>query len=177
MEEWKDIKGFEGMYRISNTGKIQSLARVVPVTHRHIKAKLLKPYPNHRGYLLVLLSKDGIYHRLIVHRLVASHFIDNPLAKAEVNHIDGNKQNNYTENLEWVTRTENAQHAINILGKNQRGANHAQAKLSEKEAIEIIQLHKTGQYTYVQLGKMFKVNDGHIGRIIKGQVWKHLKIA
>ena len=99
MEEWRDIKGYEGKYQVSNLGRVKS---------RH---KILKPN-NVKGYLYVYPSKNSKKEALKVHRLVAEAFIDNPENKPEVNHIDGNKENNRVENLEWCTKSENMQHAI-----------------------------------------------------------------
>jgi|HubBroStandDraft_2_1064218.scaffolds.fasta_scaffold00002_112 hypothetical protein len=175
-EIWKDIAGYEGYYQVSNMGRIKSLERKVHGRRGLLKEMMLGLYPNHRGYLLVLLSKGNLKNRLIVHRLVAQHFIPNPENKPEVNHKDGNKQNNSDWNLEWFTRLENAHHSINVLGKNQRGQNHAQAKIKEEDAIEIIMLHRTGVFTYAELGRKFNLNDGHVSGIVRGKTWKHLKL-
>lgn len=102
-EIWKDIKDFEGLYRISNLGRIYS------VTTNKIRQIQVN---NHRyGYCEISLHKNGKEYRFKVHRLVALHFIPNPLNKPEVNHKDGNKLNNCYHNLEWVTSVENKQHA------------------------------------------------------------------
>ena len=105
-EERKPIKGYEGLYEVSNTGKIKSFQRG--------KTRLLYPRKTPRGYLHVILSKDKAKKDLRVHRLVASAFIPNPLNKPEVNHIDGNKDNNNVDNLEWATCKENIDHAIKM---------------------------------------------------------------
>lgn len=90
-EIWKPINGYEGLYEISNTGRVNSL----------ISGRILKTYPNNKGYLYVRLTKDGQHKAFSVHRLVANAFIPNTERMEQVNHIDGNKQNNYSENLEW----------------------------------------------------------------------------
>ena len=105
-EIWKDVFGYEGLYRISNQGKIISLKFNHSTVEREIK-----PFDN-GGYLRVALYKDNKKKKLLVHRLVADHFIDNPYKKPCVNHIDGNKTNNSVSNLEWVTHKENTNHAI-----------------------------------------------------------------
>lgn len=105
-EIWKDIKGYKGLYQVSNYGNIISFKR-------YKKGKRLKlNYKN--GYLYIKLHKDIKRKSFRIHRLVAIHFIDNPLNKEQVNHKDGNKRNNYYKNLEWATNQENVNHAWSI---------------------------------------------------------------
>lgn len=104
-EIWKDIKGYEGIYQVSNLGKVKSLNYKRGKHEKEIKQAL-----NSRGYLEVGLFNGKVKtHR--VHRLVAQTFIPNPENKDEVNHIDGNKKNNTVNNLEWNTSKENIHHA------------------------------------------------------------------
>ena len=103
-EEWRPVKGYEGLYEVSNTGKIKSF--------QWGKTRILHQNINQRGYHHVILSKNKVKKDLRVHRLVASAFIPNPLNKPEINHIDGNKGNNNVNNLEWATRKENIDHSI-----------------------------------------------------------------
>jgi hypothetical protein len=105
MEIWKDIQGYEGIYQISNLGRIKSLHR------DYTNGRILNPAKNNRGYLRLGLSGNGKVRYDSVHRLVAETFIPNPKNLPEVNHIDGNKLNNRVENLEWVTKGENQAHA------------------------------------------------------------------
>lgn len=102
-EQWLPIVGYEKEYLISNTGKVKGLKR----------NKILR---NQQGihYLQVQLNKNGKGKTKTIHRLVAQAFIENPLCKPEVNHIDGNKLNNNVCNLEWVTSSENQQHACDM---------------------------------------------------------------
>lgn len=109
MEVWRDIKGFEGRYQVSNLGRVKSLARRMVV-----KDRILKPFGNNKGYKCVHLW--NIQHKEpLVHRLVAEAFINNPDNKKEVNHIDGNPLNNKVENLEWVSHKENMLHSHRVL--------------------------------------------------------------
>lgn len=101
-QKWKDVVGFEGLYKVSDTGKIYSVK-----SNRVIKHKISKT-----GYCNIELHKDGKPIMKYVHRLVAEAFVDNPTNKPQVNHKDGNKQNNHFSNLEWVTASENQRHAL-----------------------------------------------------------------
>ena len=103
MEEiYKDIVGYEGHYMISNKGNVKS------VKIHHKQFDLRQHISN--GYLCVNLMKMGIRKKSHVHKLVAQAFVDNKLNKPQVNHIDGNKTNNTSTNLEWVTVRENSVH-------------------------------------------------------------------
>ncbi len=107
MENWKSIKGYEGLYEISDHGRVKSLdARC------YGKIKVNKKDKD--GYDKVWLSKNSKKKPYFVHRLVAIHFIDNPENKPIVNHIDGVKDNNHVSNLEWATRSENDIHAFKL---------------------------------------------------------------
>ncbi|WP_295902914.1 NUMOD4 domain-containing protein [uncultured Alistipes sp.] len=118
MEIWQDIPEYEGLYQVSNTGKIRSLDRISRHncrSFRSIKGRILKPFPVQGGYLAVYLCRDGIKRSFKVHRLVAFAFCPNP--QKEVNHKDGNRQNNNVSNLEWCSRSENNRHSYAILGR------------------------------------------------------------
>lgn len=105
MEIWKDIEGYEGLYQVSDLGRVKSLIR-----YHNTSWRILTPRLQHNGYLMVTLSKNNIKNQISVHRLVAFTFISNPENKKCVNHKDGNKQNNTLANLEWVTNRENSAH-------------------------------------------------------------------
>ena len=96
MEEWRDIEGYEGLYRVSNYGNVYSVRR----------KRNLKPCTDTRGYLGVALQK-GKWKRYLIHRLVAQAFVPNPNNLPQVNHKDENKINNYYENLEWCDQAYN----------------------------------------------------------------------
>ena len=105
MEVWKDIEGYEGLYQVSNKGRIKSLKKKFGKQETEI---IMKPNMEWCGYLRVGLIKDKKAKMYAVHRLVAKTFIANPENKPIVNHIDGNKANNEVENLEWATYKENS---------------------------------------------------------------------
>ncbi len=118
MEHWKDIKGYEGLYRVSDMGKVKRIKHVsVRVSHGNLplKEKSMAISINRTGYCQVALTKNGLRKQKLVHRLVLSTFkpIDNE-DEYQVNHIDGNPLNNSLDNLEWNTLSENIHHAIRI---------------------------------------------------------------
>ena len=120
-EVWKDIEGYEGFYKVSNLGRIKSVARQVKYQNslKNVKEKIKKTFVGKQGYERVELSKNGVNKKYNVHRLVAETFIDKDNDSLEVNHINGIKKDNRTENLEWVTRSENELHAYKTgLAKN-----------------------------------------------------------
>lgn len=109
-EEWRDIKGFETLYQISNYGRLKSIGKNNKSKNNN-KTIIRKTFPNHKGYLSCIIYNNIGKYSVRIHRLVAENFIDNPLSKKQVNHIDGNKQNNRIDNLEWCTNSENQIHA------------------------------------------------------------------
>lgn len=114
MEVWKDIPNYEGLYVISNYGNIKSVTRTVRFGRgfKTYESQYLKYQEDKDGYFRVGLSKNGKKKRYRVNRLVALTFIKNENNLPVVNHKDGNKQNNYVDNLEWVTNSENDLHAF-----------------------------------------------------------------
>ena len=107
MEVWKDIDGYEGLYQVSNTGKVRSLRYR---NRDEVRELFLKPH--NQGYLQVELHKNGKRKMFTVHRLVAMAFVDGYEVGKEVNHIDENKRNNVSTNLEWVSASQNVLHSI-----------------------------------------------------------------
>lgn len=111
IEVWKDIKGYERLYSVSNYGHVRK-------TFKNGKNIILKPRINYKGYERVSLSKHYFRKEFCVHRLVAECFIENKHNKPQVNHIDGNKLNNIVNNLEWVTAKENCIHRSMLYRNN-----------------------------------------------------------
>lgn len=129
MEElWRDVVGYEGLYKVSNLGNVKSVDREVFVqqAHRsysvHYKEKLIATQKRNHGYLSVCLYGRGGnargFRQVSVHRMVAEAFIPNPCQYPEVNHKDENKCNNRADNLEWVSHVANSNHGT----RNERGS-------------------------------------------------------
>ena len=105
-EIWKDIEGYEGLYQVSNLGRVRSISRI-NCYGRVVTGKILSIHDNGKGYKFVRLSKYGKPKQEYIHRLVATAFIDNQDNLPEVNHKDENKENNCVYNLEWCSREYN----------------------------------------------------------------------
>jgi len=114
METWKEIPNYEGLYEVSNMGRIKSLPRKFTIKNDRI----LKPEKSNKGYWRAVLCKDNRTKHVSVHRLVAEAFITNPDNKPEVNHKNGIKTDGRAKNLEWCTKSENEQHAYRTGLKN-----------------------------------------------------------
>jgi hypothetical protein len=115
-EVWIDISGYEGLYQVSNLGRVKSCERKVahyPKGLRLVKEKIMKQSIVRGGYCMVELSKNNTQKCKIVSKLVAVAFIPFEKNDLEVNHKDGNKKNNNVENLEWLTHKQNQEHAVN----------------------------------------------------------------
>jgi hypothetical protein len=180
IEVWKDIKDYEGHYQVSDIGRVKSLARVVE-SRKGIfgnkKEIFLKTSKNRKGYLRVKLCKksDGFCSEksVIVHRLVANEFLENPLNKPQVNHKNGIKDDNRVENLEWATGSENVIHALaNNLKISIKGSEYRNSKLTEKEVLEIRAIGRTK--TLKEVAEIYNVDMSLISLILLEKAWKHL---
>lgn len=148
-EIWKDIKGYEGLYQVSNLGRVKSLSRIYKhnyfgreTKYKKSKDKILNVNKN-QGYGHVILCKNGKCKQKLLHRILAKAFIPNIENKPNINHIDGNGLNNSLENLEWCTQKENVRHAINHLGakdnyKTYRNRNEKMILQTIKETNEFV---------------------------------------
>lgn len=111
-EIWRDVKGFEGLYQVSNLGRVKSLPKKVRNCNGYFitKERILKPQKNSKGYLRVQIVKSYFF----VHRMVATAFIPNAENKPCVNHKDCNPLNNNADNLEWCTHLENIRYSADL---------------------------------------------------------------
>ena len=144
----KAVEGYEGKYLITEFGDVFSLKR-------NIK---LKSHSDGRGYQMVYLHKDGKQHTRKIHRIMAKAFLN---TEKEINHVDGNKENNRLENLEITTHSRNMRHAIT--------SGLRKVKLNGEDIQKIKFLYATGKYRYKDLGKIFKVHAMYVGQIIRGE--------
>lgn len=112
-EEFRDINGYEGLYQVSNYGRVKSLQKYNAISKKYYnREKILKNLPHKGGYLKVGLNKDGKKKCHLIQQIVGKTFIPNPNNLLEINHKDTNKYNNMFFNLEWCTRSENMKHAF-----------------------------------------------------------------
>lgn len=136
--------------------------------------RFLKPRKNRLGYLTVGISINGKKYTRTVHRLVALAFIPNPDNLPEINHKDGNKENNNVNNLEWSSRSSNQKHACDTgLQKPQLGSDHGMSKLKEKDIPIIMRIRSEGQ-TLRFIANMFNVDAKQIHRVVTGKSWTHV---
>lgn len=176
-EQWKDIPCYEGLYQASNFGRIKSLARISERSRGGIKyvqnrpEKILKAAKSSNKYLNVQLSNKSF----MVHRLIALCFCKQKKYSEFVNHIDGNKLNNYASNLEWCNRQENIDHGyVNGLMRKSQGSNHHKAILTEKDIPIIRGLFKYIGVRQVDLAAMFDVNRVNIKHVTSYKLWKNI---
>lgn len=137
MEIWKDIEDYEGIYKVSNYGRVKRVGEYRNQVTSWKSDRILTPGDNGRGYLFVQLSKNNHVKRMYIHRLVANAFVPNPDKKLTVNHIDGNKSNNHYLNLEWNTYSENNIHALEKLDRNMK---------NKADSIPVLQYSIDGQF-------------------------------
>lgn len=174
---WIEINGYEGYYCINEIGTIKSLERVIKINYgtdnfRLIKEKIIKESTDKNGYLLTKLSINGIRKTYKVHRLVASHFIDNPNNKPEVNHKNGIKDDNRVENLEWSTSKENSIHARET-GLTHVGEKIYCSKLTNDDVLNIVKLRNEGK-KLKEISMLYPVGFKTISKIVNGDRWSHI---
>ena len=147
MENWKDIKGYEGFYYISDLGRVRSLERDV-YSYRgtlinHMEEKILVPNLNNNGYSCVKLCKNGKAKKEYIHRLVATAFIPNPENKPQINHKDEVKINNVVENLEWCSAQENVNYGTRTARAVQNRRSFKLENNPRAKAVFCVELNKT----------------------------------
>lgn len=176
-EQWKPVVGFEGLYEVSDMGRVRSLDRYI----RHPKGGLahiagcvltLRPGTSTSTYLRIGLCKNGVKSQHSVHRLVAMAFLPNPENKPQVNHKEKPKTDNRVSNLEWATRPEDDAHKT-ANGWDTPGAKNGMAKLTEAQVIEIRNLRKQG-WPLQELATRYGVDQSNISAIVLRKSWYHI---
>lgn len=162
-EIWKDVKGYEDYYQVSNNGNVKSLRN----------GKILIPSITIHGYKRITLCKNGKKENKVIHRLVAEAFLDNPKNLICVNHKDENKLNNCVENLEWCDRKYNTNYGtcIERRSKNkQRPVNQYDLNMIFIKRYESIKEASNGNYSlYTHIGECCKGKHFSIG----GYIWRY----
>ena len=178
IETWRDAIGYEGLYRVSDLGRVRSLDRVVdgPKGQMRLNGKVMK-LSLVGGYEQIGLCKNGPQKFLYVHRLVAAAFIGPRPNEKQVNHRDGNKLNNRSSNLEYVTARENIHHAWRMGLSKTRGTEHPASKLTEENVLAIREAHAAGGVSQKKLADKYGVSAGSISFIVNRQTWAHLPPA
>lgn len=169
-EVWKPVRGLENYIAVSNHGRVLSKARPVSYPNGLKKTKedkILTPRKT-RGYFYVrVLISDGEFRfsrNIAVHRLVAQEFCANRLGFNEVNHKDGNKENNHASNLEWVSRSENILHAVSM---GLRGKPTGNRKFSEEQIAKVFELRKQ-QYRHKEIAEELGMGVSTVTHILLG---------
>lgn len=158
---WKDTETFPD-YEICQYGVV-----------RNKKTSKIMSVWLRAGYPTVSLCRDGKQYKVLLHRLLALAFIPNPNNKPQINHRDGDKQNNDLSNLEWATSSENLTHAIHELNRPiPRGEKHWNAILTQRDIDEIREKQATGNYFHYELAAEYGVGRQTITKIVNNQSWK-----
>lgn len=163
-EIWKDIKGFEGKYMVSNLGRVKSLERMKwnGRGYQKVPEKIKKTHKDIWGYLYVTLSKEGINKHYKIHRLVCEAFISNPHNLPVINHKDENKENNCMENLEWCSYSYNLTY------------NGRAKKVGKKLSIPVYGINKVSGLIVIfssshEASRQLGINQGHIIECCQGK--------
>lgn len=176
-EEWRDVMGYEGLYQVSNEGRVKSLARTVSRSDGllvSVQEKILKLSPNVvSGHMRVNLRKDYKTETVAVHVLVATHFLKKPTSEnVEVCHNDGNAVNNFSWNLRWGTRKSNIEDR-RLHGTLVCGEDTISAKLTELQVEEIKRKLLMGERG-CDLAREFAISQTTISQIKNNKRWTHV---
>ena len=161
-ETWKPVVGYEGIYEVSDLGRIKSLRRRKP--------KILSGDVSKEGYRRVWLLRE----KTNVARIVLRAFVGKLPKEQEVNHKNGKPSDNRLVNIEYCTRSENLKHSFDILGRDRgRGENGGNSKITAQQVLEIWSLRKSGMKQRL-IAKRFGISQVTISAILHGRIWAHL---
>lgn len=170
-EVWIDIPQFDGLYQVSSLGRFRSVTRTVRFgkQKRVVPGVILKTSPKGNGYLKISILK----RTYLAHRLVASVFVSNPFKFSQVNHKNGNKEDNRVENLEWVTSSQNHKHAYEVL--NRQCYSKGRFGKDSNRAKPILQYSTSGLFiaeysSAAEASRLQKVNESSIRQCIRGKI-------
>lgn len=174
MARWRAVEGYEGIYEVSDTGYVKRLERVS--NGQTLKELIMKPQKSRNGYMRVGLVKDGYQTIALLHRVVAKAFIENTEGKPQINHKDGNKENNTVANLEWCTAKENIAHIYAELGgrKALKGVENPSNVYTEEEIIRVLHLRFNEKKLYREIADVTGMHKQYVGLICKGTRWAEL---
>ncbi len=180
IEIWRDVEGFEGIYRVSSLGFVKSMSRIKKRSDGKIqtfKERLLSLVTrSNDGYVVVKITKNGIGRMTLVHRLVCEAFLDNPDNKRTVNHKNGIKTDNRLCNLEWATHGENLEHALHTgLRIPLFGEKSPASKLTELEVFSILGKFESG-ISKASIAREFGVSFNTIRCVVTGVTWKSVSL-
>lgn len=169
-EVFVPVIGFETRFRISNYGT------VVSINGRYLGERVMPCTIDPAGYKSTTLRSNGKKWCVRIHTLVAMHFVENgkPCEYDTVNHMDGNKLNNYAGNLEWCTSGMNISHAFKIGLIDKKGEKHHAAKVDTANVLEMREKHKRGGYTQSKLGMEYGISRRHVSDILNRVCWAHI---
>jgi hypothetical protein len=170
-ERWLPVVGYEGVYAVSDHGRVMRLAG----SERVKKNRILAARNQSNGYLATTLWLNGNYNQQLIHRLVMQSFVGDCPKGITVNHKDGNKRNNHLSNLEYATQSENNKHAFAIglkISQDLSGESNPRAKITQVEVDEIRRLHAQGGISYRALGRQFNVTGEQVSYIVRRISWK-----
>ena len=170
MEIWREVVGYEGLYAVSNEGRIKSLERSDRFGRKYA-SKMLSTKKNNRGYVQIHLNKDGVCKMKLLHRIVAEAFISNPDNLPQVNHKDENKENNNVENLEWCDNLYNRRYGT---GYQRSCEKHDYKAIALSHSKKVIKYDLNGNVvdTYIsakEAGIQNKISDSYIRRNCYGK--------
>jgi hypothetical protein len=173
-ERWRPIAGLEGLYEVSNHGRVRSVARWVAARkgRRLIEGRVLRPRVGTAGYQRVTLCNGPFQHFAHVHRIVAETFVPGKTHQI-VRHLDGNPLNNHASNLAWGTYADNeadkARH-----GRRPIGESHPGAKMTDEHVRSIRDMHSRG-FSQLAIAKELSLNRGVVGNVVRGEGWAHVR--